>query len=316
LKTKTPIPAPATLERPPGASRALALALSDIKLAHSVFALPFALLASFMSADLERPARFGAQLVVIVACMVLARTWAMMVNRLADHRFDAANPRTRRRVIASGALGVRQGWTIALASAGLFIACCAAFLVWANPWPLILSVPVLAWIALYSYTKRFTALAHLFLGAALAISPIAAMIAIDPDLLWSWSPQARAVVLLAGFVLLWVAGFDVDYALQDLDFDRRTGLRSIPARLGPRGALWVSRAMHTGAFALLVAANFPDERLAYIFSFATIGVGAILVFEHTVLARRGVAGRPLAFFTLNGVVSVVLGVAGCVDVVV
>ncbi len=299
-----------------GPARTLALALSDIKLAHSVFALPFALLASFLGADLERPGRFAGQLGLIIACMVLARTWAMLVNRLADHRFDRDNPRTSGRAVASGALGVGQGWVIALASALLFIGCCAGFLVFSNPWPLILSVPVLGWIALYSYTKRFTALAHVFLGGALAISPIAAMIAINPGLLWSWAPAAQAVVLLAGFVLLWVAGFDVAYALQDLEFDRERGLHSIPAKLGARGALWVSRLMHLGAFAMLVWANFPDERLAYVFSVATLGVGLILVFEHIVLARRGVAGLPLAFFTLNGIVSVVLGIAGCVDVLV
>lgn len=303
--------------------RALVLALSDIKLAHTVFALPFALLGAVMAfprspvpSPQTRPSA-PLLLLLVLLCMFFARTWAMLVNRLADREFDRDNPRTERRVFAAGRLGARQGWIVALGCAGAFVACCAMFWVFfANPWPLILCVPVLAWIALYSYTKRFTWLCHLFLGGALAASPVAAVIAVNPELLWSWAPTARAVVLLSGFVLLWVAGFDVAYALQDIDFDRRTGLHSIPARLGVRGALWVSRGLHAGAFALLIAANFPDERLGYLFSAATLGVGVILVFEHIVLAKRGVAGLPLAFFTLNGVVSCVLGAAGIVDVVV
>lgn len=311
-----------------GPRQAIALALSDIKLAHSVFAMPFAVLAAFMAAPvfLEDPSSleprasslsaFLRQLLLILLCMFFARTWAMLVNRLADHRFDAANPRTAGRAVASGRLGVRSALIVALASALLFIATCAGFLAFGNIWPLALSAPVLGWIALYSFTKRFTALAHVFLGGALAASPIAAVIAINPELLWTWAPQARAAILLAGFVLFWVAGFDVAYALQDLDFDREAGLRSIPARLGPRGALWASRSFHLIAIALLIAANFPDTRMDYLFSFATLGVIAILIFEHVVLARQGVKGLPLAFFTLNGIVSVLLGVAGCVDVLV
>ncbi|MBL8744865.1 MAG: UbiA family prenyltransferase, partial [Phycisphaerae bacterium] len=162
----------------------LLLALSDIKIAHSVFAMPFALLAAFLSSpDLQgstmtsaRP-RFYVQLLLIALCMVLARTWAMLINRLADSRFDHDNPRTARRVFASGRLTLRQGWAIALVCATAFVAACGAFVLFNNSWPLILSLPVLAWIALYSYTKRFTLLCHLFLGGALAASPIAAAIA-------------------------------------------------------------------------------------------------------------------------------------------
>jgi len=334
-------------------SNLVLLALSDIKLAHTVFALPFALLAAVMAApvlinketrgpdgsailfgDTIDWRRLAGQLGLVLACMFFARTWAMLVNRLADRGFDRDNPRTERRVFASGRLGARQGWAVALGCAAAFVACCGLFWVFfGNAWPLWLSVPVLGWIALYSYTKRFTWLCHLFLGGALAASPIAAAIAVNPEVIFSVfnsKPQSYfpptvtvltetpgpAILLLAGFVLLWVAGFDVAYALQDIDFDRRTGLHSIPARLGVKGALWVSRGLHAGAFAFLVAANFPDTRLGYLFSVATLGVGAILVFEHIVLARRGVAGLPLAFFTLNGIVSCVLGAAGIVDVVV
>jgi 4-hydroxybenzoate polyprenyltransferase len=309
--TAAPI-APAIHPRPPLGTR-LALAAADIKLAHSVFALPFAVLGAFLA----RPEgsdwrRFFGQLAIIVACMVFARTWAMLVNRLADRDIDARNPRTQRRVMAAGKLAARDGLWIALASAAAFIACTSLFWVLiANPWPLMLSVPVLIWIAFYSFTKRFTALCHIFLGGALAASPLAAAVAIDP----TFAAGSQALWFLAGMVLFWVAGFDVIYALQDLDFDRSAGLSSIPARLGPTGAIWVSRLLHLAAFGLLVAAWRSETRFGPVFGVGAAAVGGLLVIEHAVLARRGKAGLEMAFFTINGVVSCVLGVAGVVDLV-
>lgn len=290
--------------------------MRDIKLAHSVFALPFAIAASFLVAYAGGStgwARFGGQLALVVACMVSARTWAMLVNRLADHRFDKDNPRTSRRAVASGTLSVSRGWGIALASAGVFVGFCSLFWVFfANPAPLALCVPVLAWIALYSYTKRFTAWCHLFLGGALAISPLAAAIAIGG---WEGlSANAGALVPMAVFVLFWVGGFDVAYALQDLDFDRETGLRSIPALLGWSGALWASRALHTLALVALVWIPYAEARLG-VMTWSGVALTALLLaFEHVVLHRRGLQGLPVAFFTLNGVVSVLLGGAIVADV--
>lgn len=302
---------PARAERVP--SR-LALAARDIKLAHSVFALPFAVLGGALAADLSAsPGRLALQLVLIVLCMVSARTWAMMVNRLADAGIDARNPRTRRRVLASGQLSARDGRRIAVVSGVLFCVCAALF--WpltGNAWPAMLCVPVLGFIALYSFTKRFTALCHVFLGAALALSPVAAAIAIEPGFL-----RGATIWLIAGFVLLWVAGFDMIYALQDLEFDRSEGLHSVPAALGWRGAIWVSRACHLGAFALIALAWHAEPRLEYVFLFAGLSpLAGLLVAEHTVLAQRGRAGLEMAFFTLNGIASVTLGVSGIVDLVV
>lgn len=301
----------------------LALAARDIKLSHSVFALPFALLGAFLA----RPAgeswtSSAAALAVVIWCMVSARTWAMLANRLLDRRFDAANPRTARRAFASGSLTPGWGWAAAGAAAGLFLLGCAGF--WflrGNPWPTFLGGPVLAWIAFYSLTKRFTALCHAVLGASLAASPLAAAIAFRPasvglgiDPLGLVGPAVPALFPLAGMVLCWVAGFDIIYALQDIDFDRSRGLRSIPARLGPAGAVWVSRALHAGAFALLVLAWKQDARLGPVFGAAVGLVGALLVAEHVILARRGKAGLQAAFFTVNGVVSLVVGAAGIADV--
>lgn len=307
----------------PGESVALSrrhifLALSDIKLAHSVFALPFSLLGGALALDPvadRTPARLGGLFGLVVVCMFFARTWAMLVNRLADWRFDRENPRTARRAVASGLLSPRQGWAVALGCAAGFVVACSGFWVFfGNKWPVVLALPVLGWIALYSYTKRFTALCHVFLGGALAASPIAAAIAVRPEVFEQpGAAPASVVLLLSAFVLLWVAGFDIAYALQDIDFDRRTGLHSIPARLGVRGSLWVSRLMHAAALVALALAARGEPRFGAIFDGAVIGVGLMLLVEHAVLIRRGIAGLPLAFFTINGVVSLTLGVAGILD---
>ncbi len=307
---------PSPTAAPKAPSSSLALALSDIKIAHSVFALPFAVLGACLASPAFRsPAPAGAwrtfagQIVLVVACMVFARTWAMLVNRIADRRFDAANPRTAKRAVASGRLGVRQAWTIALASAALFMLGCAAFLIFfANPWPLILGAPTLGWIALYSFTKRFTAAAHLFLGGALAFSPLAAAIAVEPAAIL----DTPAIAPLAGMVLFWVAGFDILYALQDIEFDRETGLHSIPARLGATRSKWLSRAMHAAAWALLLCAWQLEPRWGLGFAAACAGVGALLLWEHTHFARTGIQGLPLSFGLINGAVSCALGIAGVI----
>lgn len=302
----TPLP-----PRPSRAWAALRRALADIKLAHSVFALPFAIVAAVAARPADSAwAVFAGQLAIVVVCMVLARTWAMMVNRIVDRGFDARNPRTARRAIASGRLSPRHAWLIALVSAGLFVAAAALFWVFfGNRWPALLAVPVLAWTAFYSLTKRFTWLCHVFLGGALAASPVAAAIAIDPSFLGR-SPMLWS---LAGMVVLWVAGFDVIYAIQDIEFDRREGLSSIPARLGLRGAAWTSRALHAGALGMLLLAWRGEPRFGPIFGAAVGLAAALLVLEHVVLARRGKAGLDMAFFTLNGIVSCVLGALGCAD---
>ncbi len=298
-------------------SAKLALAAADIKLSHSVFALPFALLGAFLARPAGQPwSTFGGQLALVVLCMVLARTWAMLVNRIADARYDIANPRTTRRAVASGALRPRDAMALAAFCVIGFVGAASVFgFAYANWWPLILSVPVLFWLAFYSFAKRFTALCHLLLGTALAISPLSAAIAVHPPAL-SLSPLATpALFCISGMVTLWVAGFDVLYALQDVDFDKRTGLFSLPSRLGVRGAVWLSRLMHAGAVACLIAAAILDVRLLPIFPFAIAIAAGCLVMEHIVLIRRGLAGLPLAFFTLNGIVSLVLGIAGIASIV-
>ncbi|TVQ60490.1 MAG: 4-hydroxybenzoate octaprenyltransferase [Phycisphaerales bacterium] len=288
-------------------------AMGDIKLAHSVFALPFAVLASFLAREPGSSwGRFAAQLAVVVVCMVLARTWAMLVNRWADREIDADNPRTAGRAIPSGRVSPGSAAALGAASAGGFLACCGMFwIAFGNPWPIALAVPTLAWIAFYSFTKRFTALCHVFLGGALAASPLAAAIAVRPEAL----ADTPALWWLSGMVLCWVAGFDMIYALQDMDFDRSRGLHSAPARLGWRGASWLARGLHVLAFTSLVAGGLVEPRFGLVYWLAVAPVGGLLIAEHVVLARRGREGLQMAFFTLNGVVSCLLGLGGVLSLV-
>lgn len=303
----------------------IVLALRDIKLHHTVFAMPFAVLGAFLAAGASAHddsaaaiasappiewRRFGGQLALVVVCMVFARTWAMLFNRIVDRDFDAANPRTASRMIASGALRTRSAMGVALGAALGFAACCSLFwIAFSNPWPALLAIPTLAWIAFYSLTKRFTWASHLFLGGALAASPLAATIAVDPAQL-----DRPGVWLIALMVLLWVGGFDVLYALQDIAIDRSAGLHSAPERFGAARATWAARTMHALAFGALMGAWMVEPALASLFLFASLVVGALLIAEHVVMAIRGVKALPIAFFTINGVVSVLLGAAGCLDI--
>jgi 4-hydroxybenzoate polyprenyltransferase len=311
----------ATMTSPIATIRTIA---ADIKLAHSVFALPFALLASFMAAaganarDDELAVNvidwgtFSGQLVLIVLAMVFARTVAMLANRLIDRELDARNPRTAGRAIPAGRLSALQAIGAIIVSAGLFLAVCAGFgMLYGNWWPAILALPVLAWIASYGYFKRFTSLCHFWLGSSLAISPLAAAIAINPSAL----ADQPAIWLLSGMVLCWVAGFDVIYALQDIDIDRRDGLFSIPARYGRARALWMSRVMHLTALGCLVAAWMVDSRLGVVFGVGVAVVAVLLIYEHSTVARWGTTRIALAFFTLNGVISLILGTLGIIDVI-
>ena len=243
-----------------------------------------------------------------------ARTWAMLVNRIADKDLDAENPRTKRRAFAAGELSTADGLLMLAGSAGLFIAACAMFAVfYDNLWPLYGSIPVLIWIAFYSFTKRFTLLCHFFLGSALAVSPIAAAVAIDPDALRLFTKTGPSIYLLATMVLCWVAGFDVIYALQDHEHDTEAGLHSIPAKLGPTRAIHTSRVLHLVCLGALLGAWGLNPNLGSVFGIGVAATAVLLVAEHLVLVRRGQEGLNMAFFTLNGVISVVLGVAGIVD---
>lgn len=278
---------------------------ADVKLSHSVFALPFALLASFVAAGgLPGWGLLG----LIVVCMFFARTFAMLANRYVDRRIDAANPRTAARALPSGRVTAGQVLAAAGGSAAALVAGAAMFGVfYGNWWPLIVSPIVLGWLWAYGLFKRFTWLCHFFLGGALALSPLAAGLAIEPT-----SLAEPTLWWLAGFVLLWVAGFDVVYAVEDEQVDRRDGIYSVPAKLGRQGALVVAKAVHVGALAMLLMVGRSEPALGGLFFLGIVAVAVLMIVEH----RAASAGRfQMAFFTVNGVISLMLGGLGIVDII-
>lgn len=292
----------------------LALTARDIKLSHTIFALPFALLAMFLAAGSTGRPPTALTFALIVLCMVLARTTAMTFNRFADRRMDADNPRTIGRAIPSGRLSGAFMFGVCLSCAIAFIAAAGAF-AWLKPqgqtnyWPLIASPFVLVWLCLYSVTKRFTWLCHVFLGAALALSPLAAALAVEPGYLAQAEPY-----LLAAMVLCWVAGFDIIYALQDVESDRRTGVRSMPANLGETRALWISRALHLCCLTALIALTTVSALLHIGFILAVLCAAALLILEHILVWRSKTHHLHMAFFTVNGVISVLLATLGVLDI--
>ena len=288
---------------------------ADVKVAHSVFALPFALLSAVLAvATIPGTGVWSATvaLVLVVVVMVSARTAAMLANRLLDRRIDARNPRTRDRAIPAGRLSVGAALTALLVCAAAYFAACAGFGVLVhNWWPLRLALPVLAWLLAYGLLKRFTMLCHFWLGASLAMSPPAAALAVGPEALAHPAPW-----LLAASVLTWVAGFDIIYALQDQAVDQQEGLHSIPARLGTTRALAVSRWLHAGSAAALGAVWWLEPRLhGMVFGGAVALVALLLVVEHATVRRWGTTRMALTFFTINGCVSLLVGGAGIVSVI-
>lgn len=277
-----------------------------IKFSHSVFALPFAVLATFLAARPTLPD--WRQLALIIWCMVSARSAAMTFNRIVDHEIDARNPRTAMRPLPAGAIGRGAAWCFFAIACAAFVAGCAGFfLLDGNPWPLLLCAPVLAFLCFYSLAKRFTRYSHLILGAAIAFAPVAAWIAISPATL---GPPAW---LLMAAVTFWIAGFDTIYACQDVEFDRNAGLHSLPARLGVGSALWLARAFHVLTVALLALVGVTAELGALYFAGVFV-VAVLLAYENAIVRANDLSRVNLAFFTINGVVGVVLGVMGIVDI--
>jgi 4-hydroxybenzoate polyprenyltransferase len=268
----------------------LLVTLEMIKWEHSIFALPFALCGAMLAAN-GLPAAHD--LAWIVVAMVAARSAAMAFNRVADLAFDAANPRTRTRALPAGKLSTGFVATFVLVSCAVFVLAASQL----NRMALLLSPVALAVVLLYSYSKRFTRWSHLFLGLALGIAPAAAWIAVRGSL------DAR-ILLLTAAVTFWVGGFDVLYACQDHDFDREAGLHSVPRYFGIRVALGVARVFHVVMLGFLVAMVivFGLGKLAMA---GVLVVALLLLYEHSLVSPKDLSRLNAAFFTLNGVVSVV-----------
>ena len=279
--------------------KSTAVTLEMIKWEHSVFALPFALTGAVLAAGGWPPVRV---LGWIVVCMVAARSAAMAFNRLADAKLDAANPRTAMRALPAGTLtsGFVGGFVVV--SVAVFVLGAAML----NPLTLKLAPLALAVVLAYSYMKRVTRWSHLVLGLALGIAPSAAWIAVRGTL------DARIVVLTAA-VLLWVGGFDVLYACQDFEHDRKVGLNSVPQAFGVTAAFWIARAMHVGMLALLcwLVVLFGLGKVAIV---GVVLVALLLLYEHLIISPRDMRRMNAAFFTLNGVISVVFFGFVAVDV--
>ena len=279
-----------------------------VKFSHSIFALPFALMAAFLAGRHLPDGRPGAlHLVLIVVCMVAARSAAMTFNRIVDAAIDARNPRTENRPLPSGRLGMSQAWMFLGLSTLTYAAGCFSFyFLLANRWPMLLGAPVLAYICAYSYAKRFTRYAHFMLGSAIALSPVAAWIAVDPASL-GWT-----AMLLCVAVTLWIGGFDIIYACQDIDADRREGLYSMPVQWGPARALTITRIAHVLVVMLLVVIGLR-EQLGWLYHTGVIAVAVLLVIENRAVTPTDFSRVNLAFFTMNGLVSIVLGATTIVD---
>ena len=335
--------------------------LSLIRFSHTVFALPFALMAAVMAwwlraannypwvfvpephlypysvfvggVKIETPLTKQAgdvslseviqlwargirwqELVGILLCMVFARSAAMAFNRLVDRKIDADNPRTAGRHLPAGILSVGQVAAFAVVCSLAFIASTLLFL--PNRLPLYLSVPVLLFLLGYSFAKRFTSFAHFWLGAALAMSPIAAWIAIRGEQVLANPADLLPSIALGGAVLAWVAGFDVLYACQDYEFDRQARLHSVPVRLGIHGALRLAAACHTVTVLLLAVLPVVYPALGSLYYVGVAAVAALLVYEHWLVKPDDLGRVNVAFFNVNAVISIGLLLVTCVDLLI
>jgi 4-hydroxybenzoate polyprenyltransferase len=324
--------------------------LELIRFSHTLFALPFALLAAVMawrmsefigyqstrlevidneSNNLHSPfpdyrgglvipfRPYGGtdfswqQLLGLLLCMVAARSFAMSVNRLADRRLDASNPRTAGRHLPAGILNVGQVTAFAVACAIVFIVSTLWFL--PNWLPLALSVPVLAFLASYSFAKRFTWLAHFWLGAALALSPVAAWIALRGEAVLANSTDLLPSLLLGGAVLSWVAGFDIIYACQDYEADIKAKLHSVPAKFGIPGALRIAAACHLLTIVFLAGLPLAYPFFGWIYWAGVVAVALLLVYEHLLVRPEDLSRVNAAFFNVNAVISLGLFAVGSLD---
>jgi 4-hydroxybenzoate polyprenyltransferase len=286
-----------------GGSRLVAYA-NFVKVAHTVFALPFTVV-GLVTASRVRPLTVRAFLLAVVA-FGAARFAAMGFNRIVDARLDAANPRTAGRELPAGRMSLVEAWVLVVLMVAVFVAAAALL----NPLCLALSPAALAWTLGYSYTKRFTALSHLWLGLGMAIAPVGGYLAVTG----AWMTPWWGLVLLALVVTFWGGGFDTIYSLQDEAFDRAQGLRSLTIALGPRRAILAARMLHIGALLALIGFGLVAGYGAWYFAGVALGA-ALLVWEHRLVVPGDYRRLDAAFFAMNGIISAVVMVGAVADVV-
>ena len=273
-----------------------------VKVAHTVFSLPFAFV-GVAAASRVHPVTLRV-LLLVVAAFGSARFAAMGFNRIADRRLDALNPRTAGRELPARRLSLAEAWALVAVMSGLFVAAAALL----NPLCLVLSPVALVWVLAYSYSKRFTSLSHLWLGAGMAISPVGGYLAVTG----AWSTPWWQILLLALVVVCWGGGFDVLYSLQDERFDREHGLRSMTVMLGPSGAIAAARSLHLMAAAALVAFGLAAGFHAWYFAGVAVAVG-LLVWEHRLVHPHDYSRLDAAFFAMNGIISAAVAAGAVVD---
>ena len=275
---------------------------SFVKLPHTVFALPFALVGVTFATRLAPIT--AATVGWVVLAFTCARWVAMAVNRIVDREYDAKNPRTAMREIPRGAIGVREAWVTVVLAAGIFV-----FAAWMlNPLCFALSPVALAWVCFYSFTKRFTRYAHLVLGLGLAIAPVGGYLAVTG----AWSSPWWVLIALTVAVMTWSGGFDILYALPDIEFDRSQGLHSIPAALGVPRAIVVSRVLHVVTVAALGLTVWAVGAGTLAWVGVTIAA-ALLAYEHSLVTGDDLSRLDAAFFTMNGVISMAFFVCVLAD---
>ena len=305
--------------------------LEMIRFGHTIFALPFALLAAVMAWHVRASEQasveptlgefFGVirwqEVIGILVCMVAARSAAMAFNRLADRKIDAENPRTAKRHLPAGVLSLRSVAFFTVFSSLVFVAGTLLFL--PNRLPIYLALPVLLFLLAYSYTKRYTALAHVWLGCSLTLAPISTWIALRGEAILNSPADLIPAAMLGVAVLFWVTGFDIIYSCQDVDFDRKSKLRSIPAKLGVLAALRLAAICHLLMSAVLICLPFshsiggPQLDLSWIYWSGVGVVVALLAYEHWIVRPDDLTRVNMAFFNINAVVSLGLFVVGTID---
>ena len=282
-----------------------------VKLSHSVFALPFAMTAAFLAGqNIEGRGRlYWGQIGLILLCMIAARSVAMTFNRIVDAEIDARNPRTAGRALPAGKLSRVAAYVMLVLAVVTFgVGCLGFHIFYHNTWPIILAGPVLVYLCGYSFTKRFTKWSHFYLGSAIALSPVAAWLAVHPDSL------GASALLLMLIVTCWIAGFDIIYACLDVEIDLRDGLFSLPAKLGVMNALWIARVSHLiSIFGLLLLGL--SARLGLIYGVG-VAFAAVLLIVENILVRPADLRRVNLAFSLNGGVSILVATAAITDVLV
>ncbi|MCM2264041.1 MAG: 4-hydroxybenzoate octaprenyltransferase [Desulfuromonadales bacterium] len=268
--------------------------LEMIKFSHTVFAFPFALMGATLAALASGRPPTAAQVGWICLAMVGARTAAMGLNRIIDARIDAQNPRTANRPLPAGKVTLTESWLMVVVAIVLLLVAAAML----NPLCLALAPVAVGFFVLYAYCKRFTAFAHVVLGLCLAAAPVGAWIALRGDIDWP-------VLVLGAAVLLWVAGFDIFYALQDVEFDKTKGLHSIPVRFGVKNAILLGKLLHGGMIALLLLIPFGLP-LGWLYFAGIAVISALIAYEHQLVKPHDLSRLNAAFFNMNGYISVTI----------